>query len=326
VSPPTPRNPSTPKHGPTAAAINVIIPAHNESQVIGACLENLLAQTIQRPLRIIVVPNGCTDGTARACRRYADAAAARGFELLVRDIAAAGKPGALNHGDRFAKPGTRVYLDADILLSPDSLEKIAAELDTGPTLLCAPHVRIAPARSWVTRCYGRVWSQVPVVRTGVVGCGVYGVSEEGRRRWSQFPRIISDDKFVRLSFQPHERRVCGGHFTIQMPEGLRELVRVRGRWCRGNRELVNRFPLFAGRDRGRYLGTLRMLFSRPDLWPSVPVFVLVFFLGEVAARRLAGVGLKRWERAGGAREALCARRSIPGSGPVALDPRGAAAR
>jgi len=294
---------------PGAEGITICIPAHDEANVIGVCIESLLTQNIDRPVRIVIVPNGCTDGTADECRRYIQAAETRGFELLVCEVLEGGKPGALDHADRFALPGVRVYLDADILLSPDALTCMVDELESGCALLCAPQVRVAPGRSYFTRCYGQVWSQVPVVRSGVVGCGVYAVREQGRRRWSQFPRIISDDKFVRLSFHPHERRVCGGHFTIQMPEGLRELVRVRGRWCRGNNELAEHFPLLAPKDTGRYLNTMLLLVRRPDLWPSVPVFVLVFFLGEIAARRLAGVGLKRWERAGRARKSLSASRT-----------------
>jgi hypothetical protein len=39
------------------------------------------------------------------------------------------------------------------------------------------------------------------------GCGCYAVSSEGRRRWTMFPDLISDDKFVRLYFSEREQRV-----------------------------------------------------------------------------------------------------------------------
>jgi len=56
--------------------ISIIVPAHNEAMVIGLCLQSLLDQTPPRPLRIIVVANGCTDATADIVRCFQLAARA----------------------------------------------------------------------------------------------------------------------------------------------------------------------------------------------------------------------------------------------------------
>ena len=286
--------------------MTVIIPAHNEALVIERCLRSLLGQRCPVSVRIVVVPNGCGDATAQIARAMIMPAAARGFELLVVETAQAGKGGALNLGDRHAGPGPRIYLDADVVLGPGVLAAIADALAEPDLHLCAPTIRVAPARSLVTRGYGTVWSTLPVVRRDVIGCGLYAVSEEGRRRWGMFPAIIADDKFVRLQFEPTERRVLGDvWFEVQMPEGLSELTRVRGRWCRGNRELVAAFPEIASRDRRLRLATLRT-FAAPRLWPWIPLFLMIFLLGELAARRRRGVGATVWERAQGARELAAA--------------------
>lgn len=47
----------------------VLVPAYNEAGSIGATLDGLMLQT--RPAdRIVVIPNGCTDDTAREARKY----------------------------------------------------------------------------------------------------------------------------------------------------------------------------------------------------------------------------------------------------------------
>jgi glycosyltransferase involved in cell wall biosynthesis len=289
----------------SSGGVSVLIPAHNEASVIRGCLHALIDQTIPRAVRLIVVANGCSDDTAAIARTFIPAARLRGFELMVFELSKGSKPDALNFGDLFMLPGVRLYVDADVRLSRDALEGVAAELESGRCHLCAPALQVEQAGSAFTRSYAKVWQELPVVRFGVIGCGLYAVSEAGRRRWSRFPSIISDDKFVRLSFAPHERRVASrGAFRVQMPEGLRELTLVRGRWCRGNRDLARQFPEIARREPNRYLATIAFLLTRPDLWPSAPGFILVFVLGHLAALHRAGVGIGLWERANGARRRI----------------------
>lgn len=283
------------------SVMNIIIPAYNEALVIERCLASLFAQSCPLPLRIVVVANGCVDATAAIARRMIPHARACGGELIVVESERGGKAWALNVGDQYVGPGPRIYLDADVAVGPGALAAIAAALASG-VQLCAPAIRVGRARTMVTRGYGTVWSRLPVVRSDVIGCGLYAVSAEGRARWGGFPPIISDDKFVRLQFEPGERRVLEDvYFEIQMPEGLRELTMVRGRWCRGNRELEAKFPAIVSRDRRLRRATLKT-FANPQLWPWLPLFLMIFMLGEMAALRRRGIGAAMWERAIGARE------------------------
>jgi cellulose synthase/poly-beta-1,6-N-acetylglucosamine synthase-like glycosyltransferase len=288
---------------PLSEPISIIIPAHNEAAVIGFCLQSLLDQTTTRPLRIIIIVNGCTDATADVARCFQPAVQAAGHELIIEELPRGCKPDALNQGDLFAAPGVRIYMDADVRLSHDAIAGVIDELEeNGRTCLTAPALKVAPPRSLITRSYAQVWSRLPVVRTDVMGCGFYAVTARGRWRWDTFPRIISDDKFVRLCFTPDERRPSRkGSFTIYMPEGFTELVRVRGRWCRGNRELVKKLPLVGKRERNRYDRTLLFLFRSPSLWPHVPIFIIIFILGQLAALGRSSQSVDTWERADVAR-------------------------
>lgn len=95
--------------------ISVVIPAHNEEKYLAETLEALRHQTY-RYFEVIVVANGCTDGTVKVAQDKCD----RVIELPARDL---GK--ARNTGGAKARGELLVFLDADTRLEPGALEGIA---------------------------------------------------------------------------------------------------------------------------------------------------------------------------------------------------------
>lgn len=241
--------------------LSVIIPANNEAGWIDACLSSI-AQSVGAAGQVVVVANGCTDDTADRARTHAGPLAAAGFDLTVLEMPGLGKPGALNAGDGAARHGARVYLDADVTLSPGLLAQIAAALDTDAPRLASGSPQVARARSAVTRAYARFWTRLPFVATGCPAFGLYAVNATGRARWGDFPAIISDDTFVRLNFAPHERVRLPGPYVWPMVEGFGPLVRVRRRQDQGVTEFDRLFPHLRVHDdkarpeRGWLLGRL----------------------------------------------------------------------
>jgi hypothetical protein len=134
----------------------------------------------------------------------------------------------------------RVYLDADVVCSSDMLEHLRNALDTPAPRYATGTIVVARARSWVTTAYGHFWRTL--VSREVNGIGLYAVNTAGRRRWHSFPAMHSDDKYVRLSFQPEERVRVAARYVWPLPEGWRRLVSVRVRWTEGNLELKRQFP------------------------------------------------------------------------------------
>ena len=76
--------------------MTVIVPAHNESRVIGRLLGRLAPGTGHGELDIIVVANGCTDDTA-------EVAGAFGHPVRVLNMPVPSKRAALKAGDEAAK-------------------------------------------------------------------------------------------------------------------------------------------------------------------------------------------------------------------------------
>ncbi|MEQ8293372.1 MAG: glycosyltransferase [Roseovarius sp.] len=227
---------------PPAPKATVIIPANNEEAYIGACLDRLAASAGDTPFETIVVANACTDRTVEIARQVADLSPDPARPVRIIDTPQGGKLAALQLGDDAARAPIRIYLDADVTVSPALIPALIATLDTDAPRYASGTPEIAPAQSPVTRAYARFWQKLPFVSTGVPGFGIFAVNGPGRARWEAWPEIISDDTFARLNFAPAERVQVPQTYRWPMIEGLSGLIRVRRRQDRGVREIGTKFP------------------------------------------------------------------------------------
>lgn len=149
---------------PLTPAISLILPAYNEAPVIVESVRSLLALRYAR-FEIIVVNDGSTDETlerlqdefdlvpvAMASRTaIAHAEVRRAYlspqhpELVVLDKANGGKADSLNAGVNVAQHPFVCAIDADAILEPDALLRVAMPLLDDPGLVVAAGgiVRIA---------------------------------------------------------------------------------------------------------------------------------------------------------------------------------------
>src|SRR5689334_12895088 len=152
----------------------VIIPAHNEAQVVGRLLDGLLADAAPKEFEVLVVSNGSTDATAEVAARPG---------VTVIEIAEASKYRALLAGDSAATGFPRLYIDADVELDTAGLRALVAALDEPGVLAVAPQrVMSVDKSAWAVRAYYRAWARLPAVREGLYGRGVLGVNAAGFAR------------------------------------------------------------------------------------------------------------------------------------------------
>jgi glycosyltransferase involved in cell wall biosynthesis len=278
--------------------ISIVIPAHDEAHVLPRSLTAALAQDFVGPIDIVVVANGCRDATAEVARSFIAEARDRNRSLRVYELAVAGKPHALNTGDAVKQFGTTMYLDADVVLSPGAVTAVHRQLHSAGTPYASPQLRIAASDSALTRAYGRVWSQVPYVRKRVRGVGCFAVRADGRARWGAYPHLLADDRFARLHFDADEQGVVDdATYTWPLPEGLRELVRVRARWLLGNQQLRKARPDLVRGDVRRYQGLAGFVARNPRLWSDIAAFTAVYALASVHMWTKRWRGDLTWERA-----------------------------
>jgi glycosyltransferase involved in cell wall biosynthesis len=235
------------QEGSDAAPMAVIVPAHDEAGFIGPCLDAVLASDDPgRAMRVVVAANACRDATVAEAQARAGAFAARGWGFAVLDLAEGGKTRAINAAEAGLAPGIRVYLDADVRVSPPLLAQLGAALDQEGPRYASGRPRLPPPRTAVSRLYGRFWMRLPFLADGVPGFGVFAVNAAGRARWGAFPGIIGDDIFVRHAFSAAERVGVPAPYDWPLTEGFGALVRVRRRQDAGNRQVAALFPDLPG--------------------------------------------------------------------------------
>jgi glycosyltransferase involved in cell wall biosynthesis len=272
--------------------ISIIIPAHNEEKVIATTLNELAIGAFSGAMEVIVVCNGCTDNTARIVATYNPA-----IRCIETEVPS--KTNALNLGDRIARGFPRFYQDADVVLSLDAVRQIVEVLQSGQFLAAAPEMRMDFTNSsWAVRSYYEVWQQLPYVREGMIGVGVYALSAEGRKRFDKFPQVIADDGYIRTLFKSHERTSVNSCFSlVQAPSTIEGLLRIKTRSRLGGYELMRKFPELLQNEEKPYGNALLQLVPKILLWPKIAIYLAVNLISRLRARKHARIqGYTGWER------------------------------
>ncbi|MCA1842524.1 MAG: glycosyltransferase, partial [Actinobacteria bacterium] len=124
-----------------AVSFTVIVPAHNEEQVIAKTLGAL--ELVRGPgVEVIVVDDGSTDATAEI---------AGAFPVTVIRQPQLGKATALNTGVAAARCEVIVVLDADTVLDPDFLDTIAPHFADPEVGAVAGNIKVGNRRSILAR-------------------------------------------------------------------------------------------------------------------------------------------------------------------------------
>jgi glycosyltransferase involved in cell wall biosynthesis len=246
--------------------ISVVIPAHNESAVIGRLLGGLLSDAKPDEFDITVVANGCTDDTASVASSYGDA-----VNVITTPVPS--KFAALRLGDEHARGFPRLYVDADIEIGTDDVRRLADTLHEPGVLAVAPSREVVlDRRPLSVRWYYQFWQRLPVVREGLFGRGVIGVSEAGKARLGEIPDVIGDDLAASLAFTPSERRIVPDSLVrVHAPRTWADLIRRRVRSAMATTQMQSRSPSGEARTtRADLIGVVREDFS---LALRLPVFL-----------------------------------------------------
>ena len=276
---------------------SVVIAAHNEENVIGKSLDALLDQQVGAPVEVIVSANGCTDRTVAVATRP---------NVLVVVSPQPGKAAALNAGDQVATRFPRIYLDADILVPPGGLAAIVDCFATTPhPLAVVPKRHLnTTGRPWPVRAYFAINERLPAFRNGIFGRGMIALSEEGRKRFEEFPAMIADDLFIDSQFSDAEKaEVASVEVVVETPFTTRDLLRRLERVRRGNAQLRAADPAVGeeGGMPGRVRSSDRWAWLRdvvrpePRLAFAAVTYVAITLAASLLARRTVREG-EGWGR------------------------------
>ncbi len=104
--------------------ISVIIPTYQHASTIGPCLDSVLAQTL-KPFEIIVVNDGSTDGTEKVLETYRD------HVTVISQVNCGSNP-SRNTGWKASTGDFLIFCDADVIMQPNMLERLAGVLEEHP--------------------------------------------------------------------------------------------------------------------------------------------------------------------------------------------------
>lgn len=135
--------------------ISVIVPVYNGEQFLAEALTSIFAQDY-RPLEVLVVDDGSTDGSARVAESFA------GARLLRK--AHSGVASTLNHGARHASGELLAFLDADDRWLSGKLTRQLSELTRRPELdMVFTHARQFTTLSTATGSHEQIVATQPAV-------------------------------------------------------------------------------------------------------------------------------------------------------------------
>ncbi len=140
-------------------AVDLIIPARNEEECIGAVLDGLCRDKLRR---VIVVDNGSTDRTAIIARE-------RGAEVIRCDREGYGNASLAALAEIPVQDSVVAWMVADGSDDPEDVERVAAPVARGDVDLClGTRTRVEPGAMTATQKYGSAFAAaVLTARFGV---------------------------------------------------------------------------------------------------------------------------------------------------------------
>lgn len=113
-----------------ALRLSIVVPVYNVKEYLPACMESLLEQAEGRPVEILLVDDGSTDGSGQLCEEYQR----RSSMVRVLHQENKGLSGARNSGLQQAGGEYVMFVDSDDWLEPNALELLLEELKQGKDL------------------------------------------------------------------------------------------------------------------------------------------------------------------------------------------------
>ncbi|WP_367847049.1 glycosyltransferase family 2 protein [Rhodoferax sp. WC2427] len=200
-----------------AATWSIAVFAHNEAPRIAATLRSIEAAAHGMAVEVVVLANGCQDGTAQVVRDLAAASP----HLRVVEIALADKAHAWNeYVHAVAATATlHVFVDGDVQLAPGALQALARRLEQVP----AAH---AVGGLPTTGRDREGWSQ-RMLSQGTLAGGLYALRgsfvQTLRQRGIRLPQgLVGEDWLVSLwagrDLQPTAMALDASGYVVFAPE------------------------------------------------------------------------------------------------------------
>lgn len=103
--------------------ITLLVPAYNEEKSIGRCLGSIDRQVLVERIKVLIIPNGCTDRTVEIAKEEIAQAKNKSISWEVVELPDGNKVNALNEGMRRAETEFVATMDSDSWIDPKTLSE-----------------------------------------------------------------------------------------------------------------------------------------------------------------------------------------------------------
>jgi len=223
-------------------SISIVIPAYNEGEHIGKCIESVLALDYPKEkIEVIIVDDGSTDDTSERASAYGD----RGVKAVRQKNA--GKGAALNTGIREAKGELIATMDADSHVTPGVVKGLIPHFEDPLVMAVTPSVKIAPSNSLIKEFQRIEYLMILFSRKLLSYIDAVPVTPGpfSMFRREAFEKVGGFDEHNLVEDQEIALRLQAGHYKIRSsvsdgtavytepPDNMKDLFMQRKRWQRG---------------------------------------------------------------------------------------------
>lgn len=266
--------------------LGVIVPAWHGESLLHRSLDSLCVQEFTAPdaakqIAVIVAVNDGGPLTYEAALAWSRAIEGAGYHYEVIRTPP-GRRAAIDFAEARIEECARMYLDQDAKLSKRAVQAVLDHVSTPRAQpFLALHIEFETSPALIVNAFLRGWKSIPYVTRSPTTAGCYVVTEEGRRRWTHFPFLASDDKYVRLMFAPDERHLLADeNYEVVPPASVSDLIRARLRYRHGNRQLAAWRAARGLKNDGDRSKGFTAVIAQPSRWIGL---IAVLFVGTAVA-------------------------------------------
>jgi biofilm PGA synthesis N-glycosyltransferase PgaC len=275
--------------------VTVAIAAYNEEAVIERTVQSVL-QSSGVQLELLVINDGSTDGT----RDILDRISRRDPRVRVFHIPNGGKGNALNLAFREARNERIVTFDADTVVPPDTVPRLARHLGTRRRVAgVAGLVKVGNVKGVLTAWQSLEYiSSIGVERTAQSVLGTITVVPGACAAWMRRDVLavggfttdtLAEDCDLTLKLQRAGRKIIQDNTAVaftEAPQGLRPLLKQRFRWSFGNLQALWKHRSMMFRWRHGLLGMIVLPYTFISL--GLPIIFLPLLYTALTTSALDG--------------------------------------
>lgn len=293
--------------------VTVIIPAHNEAQIIEECIKSLLSQSYKK-VNIIISCDNCTDETVNIARR---------FPVTVYETKdnKGKRSGAINQAIANTNALNSNYIvafDADSTLEPTAIEMAVVFLSTHPKYVstCSFGKVLNKKRNFLTCMQNIEYGRFNTERIETQGrilvshglCSMFRTNVlkqvlEKRGYIYDETNIIEDYELTQcLKHMGHKLSVYNFHAYTDIPEDFTSLYSQRKRWVYGSLTVLKKYPITRHNilDRVSHLWAWFMILVTPVLSLLLILhlsmnYIIIVMLGINAINTIVRLKYATWK-------------------------------